>query len=137
GALGIGGVPGAAAGAEPGYPGVAAGFAAPAMAGPVGTAFGSLWAGEFARRRVVLIAAVAVIVVMGLIGVLINNSISNSISHLPGFGSLNSSLSTTCTVGRDSQGAPGWVVKFTNATSSDVPVSGFTVLFFNSSGAQT
>lgn len=136
GVLGIGGVPGAAVGAEPGYPGVASSFAAPAMAGPVVTAFGSLWAGGLDRRRVILIAAVAVIAViavMSLLAVLIYNSIV----QLPGFGSLNSSLGTMCTVGRDSQGVPGWAAKFTNTTSSDVPVSGFTVLFFDSSGTQT
>lgn len=132
-ALGIGGVPGAAVGAEPGYPGVAAGFAEPAMAGPVMAAFGSLWEGALARRSAILIAAVAVLAIMSLLAVLINSSIT----QLPGFGSLNSSLGTTCTVGRDSQGAPGWVVKFTNTTSSDVPVSDFTILFFDSSGTQT
>jgi hypothetical protein len=103
------------------------------MPGPVITAFGSLWAGAVARRSAVLIAAVAVIVIVTLIAVLIDSSIT----QLPGFGSLGSSLSTTCAVGRDSQGAPGWVVKFTNTTSSDVPVSGFTILFFDSSGTQT
>lgn len=144
GVLGIGGVPDAVAGAGvpdaaadtgPGHPGVAEGFTAPAMASPVVAPFGFpwVWGSYLAWRRASLIAAAVVIVIVSLIVVLINNSIT----LLPGFGSQSNSLSTTCTVGRDSQGAPGWVVKFTNTTSSDVTVSDFTILFFASSGTQT
>lgn len=54
-----------------------------------------------------------------------------------GLASGNNGLSATCSVGTDSDGVAGWTASFTNATSRDITILGYTALFFNQSGNQT
>jgi hypothetical protein len=54
-----------------------------------------------------------------------------------GLTSGNMGLSAACSVGTDGDGVAGWTTSFTNATSRDITILGYTALFFNQSGDQT
>jgi hypothetical protein len=67
--------------------------------------------------------------VIGLFGILV--------CACTGLASGNNGLSATCSVGTDSNGVAGWTASFTNATSQDITILGYTALFFNQSGGET
>jgi hypothetical protein len=58
-----------------------------------------------------------------------------SVSSPAPVGTDNGSL--TCSVGTNNDGVPGWVATFTNSSSQDITVSGYTALFFGQDGGQT